>query len=133
MLAQIAAMTITVLTQSGEPDVLHGKVMQFIDELQTGAGINQPPPPMDLQFAELNGQEPPEALLLLQGLTWCGARGCSAFILDLSGTEARELGRFIAAATLEPLVSETNGWRDLSINGVPVTFRDGQYRSAASQ
>ena len=88
---------------------------------------------MDLQFAELNGQEPPEALLILQGLTWCGARGCTAYILDLSGPEAREIGRFIAVAMPEPLASETNGWRDLAISGIPVTFRDGQYGPSASR
>ena len=133
MLAQIAAMTITVLTQSGEPDVLHGRVMAHVDRLQARSGLgDQPPPPMEVAFVELNGEEPPEALLFLEGL-WCGARGCHAIILDLSGTEAREIGRFIAVAIPEPLATETNGWRDVAISGNPMVFRDGEYGPPASR
>ena len=42
MLAQTAAMVVTVLAQAGQSDGPHGKVMQFIDQLQAGRGSANP-------------------------------------------------------------------------------------------
>ena len=46
--------------------------------------------------------------------------------------DARKLYRWVAQSSGTEQ-TQTNGWLDVAVNGIRVTFRDGQYRSAASQ
>ena len=85
------------------------KVEQFL-----GAGF---PGKATVHFVDLNGDGVPEALVIRDDDPQaCGTHGCAALVLDLRGPAAREIGGFIAF-DLQPLSSQTRGWRDISMFG----------------
>ena len=85
------------------------KVEQFL-----GAGL---PGKATVHFVDLNGDGVPEALVIRDGDPQdCGTHGCAASVLDLRGPAAKEIGGFIAF-DLQPLSSQTRGWRDISMFG----------------
>ncbi len=108
---------------------LKAKVMRFIDGKAGNTGdTSEAPSEITIDYADLNGDGAPEAVVIIKGFLYCGSRGCAAYVLDLGGPEARSIGEFIAVQ-IEPLASNTGGWRDIAINGRPISFRDGAYRS----
>ena len=85
------------------------KVEQFL-----GAGL---PGKATVHFVDLNGDGVPEALVIRDDDPQaCGTHGCAASVLDLRGPAAKEIGGFIAF-DLQPLSSQTRGWRDISMFG----------------
>lgn len=104
------------------------KVTRYVDTWLREAGMPAAKRNIQIKLVDLNDDRRPEALVIVNGLDTCGARGCTAFALDLRGAEARGIGYF-TAQTLEPLSTSTHGWRDLSLNGFRVIFQDGQYKS----
>ena len=86
------------------------KVEQFL-----GAGL---PIKATVHFVDLNGDGVPEALVIRDDdpKVDCGTHGCTALVLDLRGPAAKEIGGFIAW-DLQPLSSQTRGWRDISMIG----------------
>jgi hypothetical protein len=52
--------------------------------------------------------------------------GCQAFVLGLEGTEAHIPGNG-PAELFAVLPTVTNGWRDISLNGRRLVFREGRY------
>lgn len=130
---QIAAISLMLLAgaaRAAEPDdnVLRGKAMAFVAAFLDSAGLplgdNDT---VTVDLVELNGESPREAFVMVKGRKWCGSRGCSAFVLDLSGLEAASVGDFIAFE-FEALPGTMNGWRDIAINGSRRVYRDGAYR-----
>jgi Protein of unknown function (DUF3828) len=112
----------------GTADVtLRKKVEQFL-----GADLPAEESKASIKFVDLNGDGVPEALVVSEGPQDCGSHGCSAFVLDLSGPAAKDIGSFIGFG-LEPLSSQTRGWRDLSLIGSrgnhPVRFNGRAYGS----
>jgi hypothetical protein len=70
-----------------------------------------------VHFVDLNGDGVPEALVIRDDDPQaCGTHGCAASVLDLRGPAAKEIGGFIAF-DLQPLSSQTRGWRDISMFG----------------
>lgn len=110
-----------------QADELRTKAARFVTDWQREGGLPDINPDAELRLVELNGADPPEALVILRGVETCGSRGCTAFVLDLRGQQARSIGDFIAHS-LEPLPTSSNGWRDLSLNGQRITFEAGKYR-----
>jgi hypothetical protein len=107
------------------------KVLRYIDDwLKAQNAPDTPDPSMELQFVDLDGDGVSEALAIMREDLQCGATGCPAFVLDLREAKARSLGDFFANI-LKVLPTSTNGWRDLSVDGKHLTFRDGRYREAA--
>jgi hypothetical protein len=80
-----------------------------------GAGL---PVKATVHFVDLNGDGVPEALVIRDDDPQedCGTHGCTAWVLDLRGPAAKEIGSFIAWG-LQPLSSQTRGWRDISVIG----------------
>jgi hypothetical protein len=69
-----------------------------------------------IHFVDLNGDGAPEAIVIRSGPEDCGSHGCSANVLDLRGAAAKDIGDFIAF-DLQPLSSQTRGWRDITLTG----------------
>jgi hypothetical protein len=69
-----------------------------------------------IRFVDLNGDGAPEAIVIRSGPEDCGSHGCSANVLDLRGPAAKDIGDFIGF-DLQPLSSQTRGWRDISLTG----------------
>jgi hypothetical protein len=70
---------------------LRKKVTQFLAMFQKGL-----PPSKEsdtsIKFVDLNGDGIPEALVIINDPQWCGSHGCSAFVLDLRGPAAKDIG-----------------------------------------
>ena len=93
--------------------------------------ITNLPMPQDFTYTmtlvDLNGDGIEEALVVYNHPTSCGSRGCSAFVLDLSGTQACSRGDFIAFS-LEAGSGTKGGWRDVVLNGATsIPFNNGHY------
>lgn len=82
------------------------------------------------EWADLTGDGADDALVYLDGPTWCGSGGCTVLVFEAVTGEAdiAELGAFRPAAEISLMngpvvVAETshNGWADLV-----VTSEDGQ-------
>jgi hypothetical protein len=87
-----------------------------------------------IRFVDLNGDGTPEALVISNDPQDCGSRGCGAFVLDLRGPAAKGIGDFIAF-DLQPLSTQTRGWRDISLIGSRNASRlrfNGQVYSSSS-
>ena len=69
-----------------------------------------------IRFVDLNGDGAPEAIVIRSGPQDCGSHGCSANVLDLRGPAAKDIGDFIGF-DLQPLSSQTRGWRDITLTG----------------
>lgn len=126
----ISLMLLAGAAPASEPaaDALRDKAMAFVAAFVESAGL-----PLDendtvtIDLVELNGAAPREAFVIVKGRKWCGSRGCSAFVLDLSGRQPESIGDFIAVE-LEAQRGRTNGWRDIAINKSRRVYRDGTYR-----
>lgn len=123
--APVAGQDITKLNEAA----LRVKVAQFVAAFAQSSGIPRGKPQTVTQFVDLNGDGRLEALTVIQDLPFCGASGCTAFVLDLTGTKARSIGDFFGES-LKPLASKTNGWQDLSVDGHRATFANGKYGPA---
>lgn len=86
-------------------------------------------PKVFLTLVDLNGDGIPEALARIESPASCGTRGCTAYVLDLSGPTARSIGDF-TAQSLKVLPTKTGAWRDVSLNGIKQVFQAGKYMSA---
>ena len=86
----------------------------------------EPKTKFSLNLVDLNGDGIPEALARVEDS--CGSRGCTAYVLDLSGPTARSIGDF-TAHTLKALPTKTGAWRDVSVNGYKQVFKAGKYTS----
>ena len=86
-------------------------------------------PNISLDLVDLNGDGIPEALASIESPSECGTRGCTAYVLDLSGPTARSMGDFIAQS-LTRLPTKTGAWQDVALNGVKMSFHAGRYISA---
>ena len=123
--AGIAAVSHIALAQS-DP-ALDAKVTAFVDAFTQSAGVPlDPGADVVTELVDLNGDGMVEALVTLNSPSWCGSRGCSSFVLDLSGPSASSLGEFIAIE-FGPLDSLTGSWRDISVNGHRQVYQGGQY------
>jgi hypothetical protein len=92
------------------------KVEQFLLGFQKETGLPVKELKTSIQFVDLNSDGTPEALVIINDQQWCGSHGCGAFVLDLSGPAAKDIGDF-TAFDLQPLSSRTRGWRDISVIG----------------
>jgi hypothetical protein len=92
------------------------KVEQYLLGFQKEAGLPVKELNTSIRFVDLDSDGTPEALVTINDPQWCGSHGCSAFVLDLRGPAAKDIGDFIAF-DLQPLSSQTRGWRDISMFG----------------
>ena len=102
--------------QGTTKSALRKKVTQFLATYQRKTGLPQKELKASIQFVDLNGDGTPEALVIVNDPQECGSHGCSAFVLDLRGPAAKDIGDFTAFA-IQPLSSRTRGWRDISLMG----------------
>ena len=127
MVAMAAAGLSTDATAAQSEAALRAKVDRFVKDFVRSSGIKGAKyPSVTVKFVDLNSDGTAEALVIIKGAMFCGARGCSAFALDLRGAKARSLGDF-TAATLSALPSKSSGWRHISLNGYRMTYRNGKY------
>src|SRR5262245_39529634 len=82
----------SVLAQAEE----RAKVMRFVTKFLRDSGAPTVNPAVSIRLFDLTGDGHAEALVIINSAQTCGARGCSAFALDLSRPEARSVGDFIA-------------------------------------
>jgi hypothetical protein len=99
------------------------KAMAFLME-----DMDDKKPKISLDLVDLNGDGIPEALARIESPSECGTRGCTAYVLDLSGPGVRSIGDF-TAQTLKALPTKTGAWRDLALNGIKESFHAGRYVS----
>ncbi|MEP9349937.1 hypothetical protein [Xanthobacter sp. KR7-225] len=80
---------------------------------------------------DLNGDGANEAIVTVTDPGWCGENGCTIFVVDFSGGQARTIGEFIGMS-LAPGKGRTGEWRDLVLRGPTgqevENFVDGHYR-----
>jgi hypothetical protein len=119
---------ISKVAAQGTKDVFaRKKVEQFLQK-DSGSAAKA-----SIQFVDLNGDGTAEALVISGDSQDCGSHGCAAFVLDLRGPAAKDIGDFIAF-DLQPLSSRTRGWRDISVIGSRnknrVSFNGRVYSSA---
>ncbi|MFG1359938.1 hypothetical protein [Xanthobacter pseudotagetidis] len=80
---------------------------------------------------DLNGDGANEAIVTVTDPGWCGENGCTIFVVDFSGGQARTIGEFIGQS-LTPGKGRTGEWRDLVLRGPTgqevENFVDGRYR-----
>src|ERR1700746_2238249 len=69
------------------------KAMAFLMQGDAGSGSNRK---VFLDLVDLNGDGIPEALARVESREDCGSRGCTAYVLDLTGPTARSIGDFTA-------------------------------------
>ena len=105
------------------------KAMAFLAQDIADARRSGSNPKVFLDLVDLNGDGIPEALTRIESPYSCGTRGCTAYVLDLSGPTARSIGDFIAHS-LTVLPTKTGAWRDVSVNGFKQVFQAGKYMSA---
>lgn len=112
---------------AGDDSVRDARITAFVDAFTASAGVPlDPGGSVITQFVDLNGDGAAEALVTLDSPAWCGARGCSSFVLDLRGTSAVSLGAY-TAIEFRPLDSRTGQWRDIAVNGHRQVFQGGHY------
>ncbi len=76
-----------------------------------------------VEWADVNSDERPDALVYLDGPAWCGSGGCTVLVMEAIGEEdAAVLGPFRPAAEISLMhgpvtVAPTavDGWRDLVV------------------
>ena len=104
----------------GQPvdmEAYRAKAMAFLAEDIADARGSGSNPKVSLTLVDLNGDGIPEALARIESPGSCGTRGCTAYVLDLSGPSARSIGDFIAHR-LEVLPTKTGAWRDVSVKRI---------------
>lgn len=132
MLADLVGRSSPVAAQAANETALRAKVTQFIRQHENEAGIPlEKNAKVSTRLVDLNADGTPEALVIIRDANSCGSRGCTAFVLDLSGPTANSIGDLIAE-TLEALPSRTGQWRDISVNGRRIRFRGGRYGGSAA-
>jgi hypothetical protein len=127
-----AAATLAPGAVAQDDAALRAKVTRYTTTWLRDGGMPAGKRDTAVRFLDLNGDGRPEALVIINSPDTCGARGCTAFALDLRGAEARSIGDF-TAQTLDALPTMTNGWRDLSLNGHRVTFHGGRYNPVSGR
>lgn len=122
------ATAVQIAASAEDEAALRAKVSRYVKGWVRSTGIKGAKyPKVILKLVDLNGDGTPEALVVLQGLTYCGMRGCSAFVLDLRGPSARSIGDFIAF-TIDAHPGRTGGWRDIVIGGRHrIRYKNGKY------
>ena len=106
------------------------KVARYFGNQNAAAGLGKSgQPDFEVHAYDLNGDGTDEAIAFLRDPSFCGSAGCTIAVLDLSGPDARSIGDFIGD-TMVPLPTETNGWRDLALNGLRQVFDGHEYVAA---
>jgi hypothetical protein len=106
------------------------KAMAFLAQDIADARSNGSNPKVFLTLVDLNGDGILEALARIESPDQCGSRGCTAYVLDLSGPTARSIGDY-SALSLKVLPTKTGAWQDVSVNGFKQVFQAGKYEHAA--
>lgn len=78
-----------------------------------------------VEYADLNGDGLPEAFVIVRDARSCGEDGC-ALVLDIAAETAREIAAF-AGGDLRALQTKSGGWRDISLDGRRLRWRNGSY------
>lgn len=78
-----------------------------------------------VEYADINGDGLPEAFVIVRDARSCGEDGC-ALVLDIATDTAREIAAF-AGNDLRALQTKTGGWRDISLDGRRLRWRNGTY------
>lgn len=78
-----------------------------------------------VEYADLNGDGLPEAFVILRDAKSCGEDGC-ALVLDIAADTAREIAT-LAGNDLRALQTKSSGWRDISLDGRRLRWRNGSY------
>jgi hypothetical protein len=84
-----------------------------------------------VSWADLNGDDVPDALVYVSGPDWCGSGGCTLLVFEaITGLDAEELGAFRPAAEISLVTGPVlvasagpDGWRDLVVAG-----QEGEHR-----
>lgn len=72
---------------------------------------------VQLAWADLNGDQQPEAIAYVSGGGWCGTGGCRLMVLERSGATYRIRGKLtVTRRPIGVLVHRTSGWRDLAVD-----------------
>ncbi|MCA8879803.1 MAG: hypothetical protein KDA73_07560 [Rhodobacteraceae bacterium] len=84
-----------------------------------------------ITLADLNGDGTDEALVVYSSPLYCGAGGCSAFVLELSAQKACSRADLLAFE-LAPGTTEHDGWRDVVADGITLRYAGGKYGGGSS-
>lgn len=78
-----------------------------------------------VEYADINGDGLPEAFVIIRDAKSCGEDGC-ALVLDITAETTREIAA-LAGNDLRALQTKTGGWRDISLDGRRLRWRNGSY------
>lgn len=78
-----------------------------------------------VEYADINGDGLPEAFVIVRDQKSCGEDSC-ALVLDLATDAAREIAAF-AGNDLRALQTRNGRWRDISLDGRRLRWRNGAY------
>lgn len=71
---------------------------------------------ISLGSAHLHEGTAEEVFAYVSGQSWCGSSGCTAFLLEPTGSTYRVISKFtLVQLPVRVLASTTNGWHDLSV------------------
>lgn len=96
-------------------------------DLNDARAMNGQPARLEMQSIDLNGDGRADVIVLMDHPFSCGSGGCAVHVFVSEGIQLRRVGD-ILANKVEPAVTSTDGWRDLSVNGRRWTMQNGQYR-----
>lgn len=82
-------------------------------------------------WADLNGDDHPDALVYISGPDWCGSGGCTLLVFEaITGPDAAELGPLVPVAEISlvhgPVLvgdDSTAGWRQLAVRDLDDALR----------
>lgn len=100
---------------------MRGKVETFVKR----AYPTFEPTKARVEYADINGDGLPEAFVIIRDVKSCGEDGC-ALVLDITAETTRELAA-LAGSDLRALQTKTGGWRDISLDGRRLRWRNGTY------
>lgn len=83
------------------------------------------PAKVRVEYADINGDGLPEAFVIIRDIKSCGEDGC-ALVMDVTAETAREIAA-LAGGDLRALQTKTGGWRDISLDGRRLRWRNGTY------
>ena len=121
----LAAFLVFGITASANTIPPLGEMRAKVDAFVRSAYPATDPARTHVEYADINSDGEPEAFLIVRDRRYCGEDGC-ALVLNLSEPAARQIAAF-AGGELRALQTRNGNWRDISLDGRRLRWRNGAY------